>query len=764
VLLAVLVAAGVAGGEALPVARVQLGVHGAAGEPVVARVEVASAGEEPPVRLEATAPGSLELPLAGVAPWTVRVEAEGLWSAPLLVEAPPEATLRVDLWPETRLRARLRPPRGHALPESVGLRLQPAGAAGRGRTGFGGATLLCPVDEGGRLDCRGPRLADVDVRLRAPGFASRFFWGLDLSASASHDLGAVELRPGASVVGRVEVPTGFEIGAVVARLVPIPGVAPRDGGDRVERQAGEETIPDARGFFAFEGLAAGSYRLEVGHPALASAELAPVRVIDGGQTEVAGTIGLAEPVPLRLLFDPPFDPYGEDWRVELLRHIGAGQRSRVLADRTLLATAGFLEAATAAAAYEVRVLDSRGAPVATAEVAHEEGSGPHLVEVRPVLVDGLVTLGDEPLLAGVTFRGPATFEMDSDLAGRFRGYLPRVGEWDVEVRASEPPVRRRMRAVEVELEDGGSRAVLHLRVPDTRLRGTVVDERGAPVAGADVTATDPLHSSREVTVTTGGDGEFEIHGLDAGTVQAQAELRREGREEASSAPEIVDLREGGTPELRLVLRPHAGLRGRLVAADGNPVPGAWIEAQPFNAAGVVDAPFAQPRSTDAAGRFDVSLPRSTAVVHLVALAPGHPLTQRAVEVGDLGDVVLGGAAGDLVVEMPGLVADVPWSDPTALRPGLVAPAGKLPLMLLGQWAGANGTVWRPEDTRVTVPLLAPGTYGVCWFSARDWMLRSANGSSCATGVLAAGGTLTLRLPPSPGADRNRSAAVNAPPP
>lgn len=696
--------------------------------------------------LDATAPGVIEVPLAGAAPWTVRVVAEGLWSAPLVVEAPPEAVLRVDLWPETRLRGRLRPPQGHALPASVGVRLQRAGSSS-GRSGFAGASLLCPVDEKGQLDCRAPRVAGVDLRLRTPGYASRFFWDLDLSAGAAHDLGIVALTPGASVVGRVEVPPGFAVGDVVARLAPLAGAAPRDGGDRVDRQVGSEAVPDGRGFFAFEGLAAGAYRLEVRHPGLAAFEMVPVRVIDGGQTEVAETIVLAEPAPLRLLFDPPFDPYGEDWAVELFQHVGPAQRSRVLADRTLRATSGFLEAVAAPAPYEVRVLDSRGVRVATVEVIFDAGGESRLIEVRPIFVDGLVTLGDEPLRARVTFRGSSTFEMESDADGIFQGYLPTAGEWDVEVVADEPPVRRRTRAVEVEVEEGGARAALHLRVPDTRLRGTVVDERGTPVEGATVTVTDPLLSTREVTATTDGEGEVEIHGLDAGTLQARAELRRGEGEEVSSAPANVELREGDAAEVRLVLRPHARLRGRLVAAGGNPVPNAWVEALPFDAAGVFDAAFAQPRSTDAAGRFDLSLPRSTAAVHLTALAPGHPLTQWEVELGDVGDLVLGSAAGTLIVELPGRVADVPWSDPTAPRPWLVTTTGKLPLSLLGQWAGANGVAWERDDPRLVLPSLAPGGYSVCWLGAHEAMLRTAGGTGCVGGEIAGGGALTLRLPP-----------------
>ena len=216
----------------------------------------------------------------------LRVEADGYWSAPQIVETPSDETLALDLYPALRLQGTIRVPDGSALPTSLTLRIQKK-CDGPSSPPLE-ATILCPVDPKGALECRFPRVAGLDMRLRSPGFASRFYWDLDLTASPVHRLGTMLLRPGASVVGRVEVPAGFDLGSVVARLTPAQAspYVPQTN-ERVERQVAAEARPDEHGLFSLEGLSAGVYRLEVSHPKLATYELAPMQVVDGAQSEVA---------------------------------------------------------------------------------------------------------------------------------------------------------------------------------------------------------------------------------------------------------------------------------------------------------------------------------------------------------------------------------------------------------------------------------------------------------------------------------------------
>lgn len=725
-------------GEIAPTSvSIRLQVDKASTEPLTVVLELVGEDEEVH-RVEVTAPGRAELTTVGDPPWTLRAEAAGWWSAPQVISPPVEAPVVLRLWPEVRLRASVRVPKGSEVPEGLAVRLRKVGAGGRADELE--ATVLCPVDAEHRLDCRLPAVAGLDLRLRAPGFASRFFWDRNLSQGGIHDLGTLRLRPGASVVGEVEVPSAYELADVTVRLVPTHGAPTVSADDeRVARQVAAEERPDERGFFSLEGLTAGAYRLVVTHPDLAPWELDPLRVVDGSQSEVAETIVLRPPIPLRLVLDPSFDPYGEDWRVQLYRRPPSGQGVRVSGDGDLVAMAGAVDVAVAPGPYEVRVLDSRGVRLATEEVVADASGAPHVLTLEPILVEGRVTLGDEPLLARVTFRGPSTLEMDADVEGRFSGYLPRAGEWDVAVKGIEPPVEWRRRAVEVEVDEGEDRAMLHLRLPDTTLRGTVVDAGGRPVPGAEVTLADPNLTRPEVSVTTDEDGRFLVRGQEEGPVQAQAVLHDSSGELWSSRPEFAQLFEDEEAEVRLVLRPHAWLRGRVVAADGNPVPRATLEAIPFDAAGLLDAPEARPFATDAAGRFEISFPRSIEAIHLLVMAPGHPLTVMEVPLADLGDLPLPPAGGTLVLDLPGRVDEFPWADRDRPRLGLLGPQGvKYLVGLLGQWASLNGHPWQREAGEVTLPQLAPGRYRVCWFAAEEWLVRAAAGRDCMEAEVRAG--------------------------
>ena len=722
---------------------VRLDLVGGGADPVPVVVEVsAQGGEEDSVRGEATAPGRVSLTPPGEPPWTLRAAAEGFWSEPRVITAPGDESPRIVLWPEVRLQGEVRVPDGFELPQGIAVRLQKA--EGRSRLG---ATVLCPLDDEGELDCALPGAPGLDLRLRTPGFASRFYWDLDLSEKEGHDLGTVVLRPGASVVGRVEVPAGHTLEGVSVGLLPTRGVPASDSEDeRISAQVAGKIGVDERGFFAFEGLSAGAYRLEVSHPGLANYALDPVRVVDGAQTEVTDTIVLSEPIPFRLILDPQFDPYGRDWKVQLYRRLPSGQKVRVFPDRELVVEAGSLEVSTAPGSYELRVLDSRDVRLATEEVVVGTAGAPLVLSIEPILVDGEVTLGDEPILARITFRGESTWTMDADFEGRFSGYLPRDGDWDVAVEAFEPPVERRTRALPVEVDEEEGRAFLKLRLPDTTLEGTVVDEAGTLVADADVTLVDPLLTEREVTVTTDRDGEFEVRALDEGEVQAQAVFRDEAGTLWSSQQQVARLEEGETAEVRLVLRAHEELRGRIVAADGNPVPRAWIEVSPFDAAGLLDVPAAQPFSSDATGRFAISLPASIETVHLTVMSPGYPLTQRVVPLGDLGDLILPSGAGALVLDLPGRIDEFPWTDPTRPRLALVDSQGiKFPIGPLAQWSSMNGQPWQRDAGEVTLPQLAPGRYAVCWLSAQDWLVRAATGTDCVAAEFRAGGTTRVQI-------------------
>lgn len=103
--------------------------------------------------------------------------------------------------------------------------------------------------------------------------------------------------------------------------------------------------------------------------------------------------------------------------------------------------------------------------------------------------------------------------------------------------------------------------------------GRVIDERGAPVAGARVVIP-VLRTARPAT--TGDDGAYELRvGLPDETWSAAVVAELEGH---SCEPRLVRLESGERIELaNLVLRPGGVLVGRVVDDDGRPVEGADVK-------------------------------------------------------------------------------------------------------------------------------------------------------------------------------------------
>lgn len=240
-------------------------------------------------RFDATAPGAISLPAPTARSWRAEVHADGYWSAPRIVEREQaSAGLHFDLWRAAEVRGVLAIPKGTDIPHAISLRLQSNDADATSR--FDPTTLVCPVDDDRRFRCTVPRLGRADLRFRAPGFASRFFWDVDLATSDGKEVGKLALRPGASLIGRVAAAAPVDLRDVElelssARRSPYP--IPKDDGEMLRAN------PNEHGFFSLESLDPGVYRLVARHPELADAEIAPVQVVEGAQTEVEAPIVLA---------------------------------------------------------------------------------------------------------------------------------------------------------------------------------------------------------------------------------------------------------------------------------------------------------------------------------------------------------------------------------------------------------------------------------------------------------------------------------------
>lgn len=171
--------------------------------------------------------------------------------------------------------------------------------------------------------------------------------------------------------------------------------------------------------------------------------------------------------------------------------------------------------------------------------------------------------GGAPVLAQATTGADGTFQLDALPEGT-------VALWALGERGSamEPEVATGREGVELVLTQSLS------------LAGSVVDESGAPLAGAKVTLFHQQHS-RYFTVYTGRDGRFSFGPLPAGDYGLVA-----------SSPGLMPahVRDVAYEELEgLVLHPPRQLTGRVLLADGRPAPGARVRVDYLSDSSEVDA-------------------------------------------------------------------------------------------------------------------------------------------------------------------------------
>lgn len=128
--------------------------------------------------------------------------------------------------------------------------------------------------------------------------------------------------------------------------------------------------------------------------------------------------------------------------------------------------------------------------------------------------------------------------------------------------------------------------------PGGMLRGSVVDDHGAPVAGVTVHAStmpvdeeDAIGNPRAVdgVTMTGEDGTFalaDLRPLRYGVRVDRQGLRLRRTGATPLAPVVADIVKGRTTTLRIVVEGERGsLHGRVVDAQGNPVENVFVEAE-----------------------------------------------------------------------------------------------------------------------------------------------------------------------------------------
>jgi hypothetical protein len=704
-------------------------------EPLTRGNAEAETGEPKEWPLEA--PSDLDLDLDRTGTWMLRAAVEGCW-APDVVLRPDDETREVELslWPTGVVEGRVAVEKGVSEPTELRIRFQSPNATRR-RPAVPETTISCALDSDARVSCSLPS-SELDLRVAAEGFAPHYVWGLRVPAGDGIDLGLLDLARGASLSGWVTTSTP-SAGAITLELVPeVPGMT----GSPIAERIGARTIrTDAteRGFFQFKNVPPGGYALIAKTEGRFSPErVAPIDVKENSELFLEEPV-LIEPLArVEVVVDPPVDPYLQRWNLELERFRPLSTILESVAGKRPVSPDGYwIEDDLEKGLYLLSVYDSQGSSYVRREI--EVGPGLPLQEIRAPVVrlEGRLSKGEEPLEATLWFLGNGTrirFESGED--GRFQGHLSEGGEWRVEIERTGQRNKLHLDRKEVVIEPGEEFASVDIRLPNTRIRGRVVDEHGNAVNPALITIADA--SAPEMQVWADENGEFEALGLKPGRKLMRAEVK--SFRDSGLIPH--DLEEDRDDEpLELVVRPMMAFSGRIRAPSG-PVPGALVEfslpAFPaFGSRQLVAGP---------SGTFTGYLPHSKTPVDmdLVIVPPGFARRILRLSVlpstGPVIDIPVEAVGGQLSIGLQGS-RYVVHNGVTVLLQSLFEPPDR------GHLRGF-------DPIRGTITLeMEGGEYLVC---PTEQVTRE-----CAGGFLSPGGALTLnvRPPEEERSDRGRRTSI-----
>jgi hypothetical protein len=713
----------------------------------------ASASEASPITAAFTPAGATPVELRDGLVWELRAEAEGWWSAPVtLFVAGAPAVVTLDLWPACKLRGRVTTPEPEKAPPSVAVHFattNPPVVRGRivvvpdkDEPPFG--DVGCPVKEG-RLACT-VAAGNLDLKVKAAGFVPVYLWGRKAPERGVLDLGTLALKPGASLTGTVTTAEGpADPKTCELSLKPLAtGPLPLEEMGRPRTQVGRAR-PDARGFFNFDAVSAGLYELEARQAGWATTVRAPIRIEERSETRLPDRLVFERPLTLSVEVSPPLDLQGREWTLQVFT-LGAGDPSQMNeAFKQAMSRDGTLSRqGMAPGRYKAALLDSEGAYLLWQGCELSASSPPLVLEVRFVPVTGTVTLGDRPLVASLAFGGNAGPKFETDAEGAFRGVLPREGAWTVTVTATDPPVHRTLRRVEVKRNPELKKAEIELRLPDNRLTGTVGDESGKPVANAFVRLFHKDSVDFESTLSGDG-GRFEFRGLANGRVAVRAEDTTPAGPRYSDEVNAELSEEGAAPDVRLVLTRSVEVAVIVTSETGEPVAGAWV--QPYGDLSRQGALAFSQLTTDSTGTVKIRLPADIERLAGVVLPFGYAFQafDAALERGRPVSVVVTRFGGTLTLQFASPPPLQDWSRALiGWQDGVLFGAS----MLL-DWGRINGVAVDWRGTVFTIPQVAPGRYRVCLGPVvqvlEEGSAYDGRGGTCAEGSLPRLGELRLEL-------------------
>jgi hypothetical protein len=717
--------------------RISLELAGslAAGAPVAGALKIVSRfGTEPVREIAVKVPAEQQIDLRPDVTWEARFEAKEFWGETVtIVPKQSPVVRRLRVFPAGRVHGKVVLPAGEKPLQSLALRFQ---------SGFAAAaqpldtTVVCPIEKG-RLTCEIPA-EKLDLRLRAAsGFSPVYLWGVQVAAGKVTDLGELKMKRGASVSGWVQTSEGRPPSSE-CRLKLTPESASTDDlkvRDQIAKAA-LEVAPNGKGFFQIVGVPPGRYELTARQQGYAETRMAPIDVRSDLESQVLDRLVLAPPVSFDISLDPPVEPYGSPWRIELDQRVDSSEPPSNQISGTTSPEGLWHVPGVAAGTYELVVTGDQKA-IWHREFLDIKPGQPALRIDLPVLrVEGTILIGKEPLAATLWLsqKDGRRLRFDSDDRGRFSGVLPGEGLWAPQIEATEEKLRATLEPLEIKPPKGKSLARVEIRVPDTRLAGQVVDEAGQPVAAAQIIAR---HLEKNWTDQFKADekGEFSIRGLHPGSLVVKAE---DAERQSDFTPAELP-QEGESPWLRLVVRKLQTFEGRVVSSTGG-APGAMILAwSAFNGQGAANMTQAV---SGADGSFHFDLPSTTTTLSLAVFPPGYAMRLLTVPMspGQPIEVPVEPQGGNLTLEL----ADGGPS-PLLVHGGIfVVPS------MLKAWARMQ-EVRFPGSGRLVLPNVEAGPYSLCVGGGAVSRLKQGGeppAASCAGGVLAPNGELVLRAPAS----------------
>ena len=382
-------------------------------------------------------------------------------------------------------------------------------------------------------------------------------------------------------------------------------------------------------------VAPGAYLVLVDAPGFATATAGPFGVREADETFLRQPAVLRPPVDLVVEVEPPTDFEGRPWLLSAFRASESTNDfdRRPIFDGAVSKNGRLVLRDQAPGLFEASLRDVDGNvfwedsawSVETAQDAVRR------IEIPRIVVQGQVTLGNDPLKARIWFggrMGPRRIAIESDDEGLFEGLLPEEGEWWVEVSSRESAVKHSL-WVEVDPDDEGVASV-DLSLPDTELSGVVLGPDEQPVPRASL-SIDHANGST-VTASAGPDGRFRVRSLPPGEIQIVA-FSGASPQTASAAVEVW-IEEGvetGPIVLRLV---EARTVEGMVVAGGAPVAGAAVQAMPEGGGAGASA------LTDVTGRFTLELRSDARSARFEVAPPRGGLTAVRADLSGEGPLVI----------------------------------------------------------------------------------------------------------------------------